>query len=87
MQAENFHYAELRHDFKKKGDLRNFLKARLDSDDHGQTHLTILDGQQSFKLSPMLDMNCWAIIGEGQTDLQTDDSVCIAPIELFPMAF
>ncbi len=87
MQAENFHYAELRHDFKKKGDLRNFLKARLDSDDHGQTHLTILDGQQSFKLSPMLDMNCWAIIGEGQTDMQTDDSVCIAPIELFPMAF
>lgn len=70
MQPENFHYAELRHDFTKKGDLRNFLKARLDSDDHGQTHLTILDGQQSFKLSPMLEMNCWAIIGEGQTDLE-----------------
>ena len=87
MQPENFHYAELRHDFTKKGDLRNFLKARLDSDDHGQTHLTILDGQQSFKLSPMLEMNCWAIIGEGQTDLEKNDSVCIAPIELFPMAF
>ena len=87
MPTEAFHYGELRHDFKKKGDLRNFLKARLDSDDHGQTHLTILDGQQSFKLSPMLDMNCWAIVGEGQNDLSKDDSVCIAPMELFPMAF
>ena len=87
MQSEKFHYAELRHDFTKKGDLRNFLKARLDSDDHGQTHLTILDGQQSFKLSPMLEMNCWAILGEGQTNLEKNDSVCIAPIELFPMAF
>ncbi len=87
MPPEGFHYGELRHDFQKKGDLRNFLKARLDSDDHGLTHLTILDGQQSFKLSPLLNMNCWAIIGEGQNALQKDDSVCIAPMELFPMAF
>ena len=87
MPNENFHYAELRHDFEKKGDLRNFLKARLDSDNHGQTHLTILDGQQSFKISPLLDMNCWAMIEEAQNKIKTDDSVCIAPMELFPMAF
>jgi molybdopterin molybdotransferase len=87
MPEENFHYGELRHVFDKKGDLRNFLKARLDSDDHGQTHLSILDGQQSFKISPLLEMNCWAIIGEGQNHLEKDDSVCIAPMELFPMAF
>ena len=87
MPVENFHYAELRHAFHKKGDLRNFLKARLDSDTHGQTHLTILDGQQSFKISPLLDMNCWAIVAEDQNDLAKEDSVCIAPMELFPMAF
>lgn len=87
MPTENFHYAELRHEFRKKGDLRNFLKARLDSDTHGQTHLTILDGQQSFKISPLLDMNCWAIIDEAQNDLAKEDSVCIAPMELFPIAF
>lgn len=87
MPLESFHYAELRHEFHKKGDLRNFLKARLDSDDHGQTHLTILDGQQSFKIAPLLDMNCWAILGEGQNDLAKNDSVSIAPMELFPMAF
>ena len=87
MPSENFHYAELRHEFRKKGDLRNFLKARLDSDDHGQTHLTILDGQQSFKISPLLDMNCWAMIEESKNHLDKDDSVCIVPMELFPMAF
>jgi molybdopterin molybdotransferase len=87
MPIENFHYAELRHEFRKKGDLRNFLKARLDSDTHGQTHLTILDGQQSFKISPLLDMNCWAIIAEEQNVLAKEDSVCIAPMELFPIAF
>ncbi len=86
MPIENYHYAELRHDYRKKGDLRNFLKARLDIYDHGQTHLTILDGQQSFKISPLLEMNCWAVIGEGQNDLAKNDSVCIAPMELFPMA-
>ena len=87
MSTESFHYAELRHSFMKKGDLRNFLKARLDSDAHGQTHLTILDGQQSFKISPLLDMNCWAILGESQNDLAVNDSVCIAPMDLFPLAF
>lgn len=87
MQTEAFHFAELRHDFKKKGDLRNFLKARLDSDQHGQTRLTILDGQQSFKLSPLLEMNCWAIIHENENELRKDQSVCIAPMELFPVAF
>ena len=87
MPEESFHYAELRHDFFKKGDLRNFLKARLDSDDHGQTHLTILDGQQSFKIAPLLEMNCWAILGEGQNSFSSNDSVCIAPMALFPLAF
>lgn len=87
MPLESFHYAELRHEFHKKGDLRNFLKARLDSDDHGQTHLTILDGQQSFKIAPLLDMNCWAILGEGQNDLAKNDFVSIAPMELFPMTY
>ena len=87
MPIENVQHASLRHDFQKKGDLRNFLKARLDTDSHGQNHLTILDGQQSFKISPLLDMNCWAIIGEGQNELHQNDPVCITPMALFPLPF
>lgn len=87
MPIEGFHYAKLSHDFRKKGNLRQFLKARLDSDINGDIHLTIMNGQESFKISPLLEMNCWAILSEGQNELLKGDSVCIAPMDLFPMIF
>lgn len=87
MQKETFHYAELRNPLEKKGKLRHFLKARLDSDDHGQTHLTILDGQESFKISPMLEMNCWGIIDETKNTLSINESVRIAAVDLFPATY
>ncbi len=86
MPSESFHYAALRSPAEKKGKLRHFLKARLDSDHHGQSRLTLLKGQESFKISPMLDMNCWAIVDEASNVLHKDQSFNIASLELFPSA-
>lgn len=77
----------LAHNFHKKGNFRQFLKARLAPDEHGQMRLSILDGQESFKISPLLNMNCWAILGEDQNDLKQGDMVRIASMALFPTVF
>lgn len=84
MPEEKLHGHKLAQSFEKKGGLRHFLKAHLQSDDQGLTCVRILHGQESFKISPLLEMNCWAIVGEETNTLLANDSVRTASLELFP---
>ena len=52
----------------KKEGLRCFYKARLDHCD-GQLALHLLQGQESFKVQPLLCANCWAVIPESCTSV------------------
>ena len=83
MPEEKRHCHKLAKSFEKKGVLRHFLKAHLQSDDQGLTRVRILHGQESFKISPLLEMNCWAIVGEETNTLLANDSVHTASLELF----
>lgn len=56
--------------FRKKNDLRHFLKAHVSADVNGQQRVTLLDGQESFKVSPFLKMNAWAVIPEELKSLE-----------------
>jgi molybdopterin molybdotransferase len=56
--------AKLESPAEKKPGLRFFQKACLRIDESGQRRVRILDGQESFKVKPMLHMNCWAILDE-----------------------
>ncbi len=56
--------ARLEQPVKKKPGLRFFQKAKIWTDEAGQRRVRILDGQESFKIRPMLEMNCWAILDE-----------------------
>lgn len=87
MPNEVFHPVVLARPYQKKGAFRQFLKAGVQVDDRGQMRLTILDGQESFKISPLLDMNCWAVLREDQNSLEQGDVVCMASMALFPMVF
>lgn len=46
----------------KTGELQMFLKARLEKEDDGTRRIRILDGQESFRVSPVLAMNAWAVL-------------------------
>ena len=64
---------------KKKG-FRFFRKAYSTVDSHGQLKTHILDGQESFKINPMLKANSWAVLLEDAdgTDLHT-------PVIIYPL--
>ena len=55
-----------------------------DYEQQGSYVLQILDGQESFKIAPMLEMNCWAILDENMRHIQTGDAISVASSDLFP---
>ncbi|MCB2081284.1 MAG: hypothetical protein KDD76_01530, partial [Rickettsiales bacterium] len=64
---------------KKKG-FRFFRKAHISVVTGGKLHLHILDGQESFKIRPMLKANGWAVFTEDQTGTELGEAVAIYPL-------
>lgn len=67
--------AKLEQPARKKPGMRCFQKARLWTDDSGQCRVRLLDGQESFKIRPMLEMNCWAILDEEREYAAAGDTI------------
>ena len=55
-------FAILQNTVKKARGLQCFYKAFVTTNATGQLLLTVLPGQESFKMSSLLDSNCWAIL-------------------------
>jgi len=66
--------------FKKREDLRMFLKARAESWEDGLLTVDLLDGQASFMVSPFLSMNCWAVALEGAEEIKAGDIIDVYPL-------
>jgi molybdopterin molybdotransferase len=64
-------YARSMNTFSKKSDLHMILKGRLEYWEDGSVTADILDGQESFKVSPFLSMDCWLHVPEGQTAVKS----------------
>lgn len=71
--------AKLAGDFTKKGDFRQFLKARLAVDSSGQLTADIAGGQESFKISHMAANNAWVVLEETQSQCYAGDAVTVLP--------
>jgi molybdopterin molybdotransferase len=69
----------------KRPNLRFFAKARATVNDDGQIEVTVLPGQESFRIGPLLESNCWAIAPEGTECVAAGDPIQIAP--LYPTPF
>lgn len=54
---------------RSRGSLRFFAKAFADLDTAGQRRVRLLQGQESFKIAPLLQANCWAIVPEGVAEI------------------
>ncbi|MEY4592012.1 MAG: molybdopterin molybdenumtransferase MoeA [Pseudomonadota bacterium] len=83
MPEEQFLAIPLAQAFNKKGPMFHFLKAKRVFDENGQARLDVLDGQESFKISPMLAMNGWALVEEKQSNLASGSLVRFAEADLF----
>lgn len=66
--------------FKKRAGLRMFLKARAESGEDGLFRVDLLEGQESFKVRPFLNMNCWAVAPEDVEEIKAGDVVEVYPL-------
>ncbi|TQV77535.1 molybdopterin molybdotransferase MoeA [Aliikangiella marina] len=65
--------------YSKKAGLKNILKSHLKITSEGQLTIQILDGQESFKIKPLLRSNSWAIVDESIEQLNKNDKVEFYP--------
>lgn len=80
LNAEKPLFARLKNEFTKKGNFKQFLKSNLEIDAHGHLQISISDGQESFKISPMAQSNAWAILEENKTEFLSKDLLQVVPI-------
>lgn len=67
-------------DLKKRSGLKMFLKARAESREDGALDVQLLEGQESFMVSPFLRMNCWAVVPEENAEIKARDCVDLYPL-------
>ena len=66
--------------YKKSENFCLFAKAIAHVDDSGQIHTEVMSGQESFKVKPFRDANCWALIPEGIETIKKDEIISIYPL-------
>ena len=66
--------------YKKSEKFCLFAKAIAHVDDSGQIHTEVMSGQESFKVKPFRDANCWAMIPEGIETIKKGESISIYPL-------
>lgn len=64
----------------KRAGLRFFGKAHAAVSETGQIEVRLLPGQESFRVRPLLDANCWAIVPEHQEAVVAGELIEIAPL-------
>ncbi|MCF6215878.1 MAG: molybdopterin molybdotransferase MoeA [Emcibacter sp.] len=79
-QQEKSVKAMLNNDFTKSSPFRFFQKAAFDVREDGQLTVDILPGQESFKIKPLLQQNCWAIIPEEGLSVNAGSLIDIYPL-------
>lgn len=71
--------AQMAGDVDKKHDFKMFYKA-FSTLEAGQLSVEILQGQESFKIKPLLSSNCWAILDEDQHKVAAGELINVFPL-------
>ena len=66
--------------YKKSEKFCLFAKAIARVDEDGQIHTEVMSGQESFKVKPFRDANCWAMIPEGIETIKKGETISIYPL-------
>ena len=83
MAQESPLHARLSAGSDRRTGLRYFLKARVDHDREGVLRAAVIDGQESFRMAPLLKANAWAVL-PGETD-ETQEAATIDVLPLDPV--
>jgi molybdopterin molybdotransferase len=75
-------FARLTTPYSKKGPLRLFLKAQTQITPNGTLAITLLDGQESFKIAPLLQTNAWAVLDETTGSYPVGQPIMFYPVQL-----
>lgn len=78
LPPEEYRIARLRATVHKKQGLTFFAKARANVAADGLSVAEVLPGQESFKIKPLMDANCWVIIPAELGDVQAGTAVQVA---------
>jgi molybdopterin molybdotransferase len=65
----------------RRAGLRHFLKARVDHDTHGLLRATLLDGQESFRMAPLLKANAWAVLPNDVDETPDEAMIDVLPLD------
>jgi molybdopterin molybdotransferase len=79
LPEERYLSAKLTEPLRKKPGLRFFGKASASTDDSGNRVARVLPGQESFKISPLMQSNCWVIAPEDADEIPAGTALRIAP--------
>lgn len=85
LPPERFQAAVSQDRIHKRAGLSFFGKARADVDADARLRVHLLHGQESFKIQPLTESNCWVIVPDGPEVIEPDDLVQVAP--LYPTSF
>jgi len=80
LAPERFHAAVSEERIRKRPPLCFFGKARARIDDDGCLRVRLLPGQESFKIQPLAQANCWTITPEGPEVIEAGELIKIAPL-------
>jgi len=75
MPSEQPIRAKLENSKRKKLGFKNILKAHASIDENGYLKTSILAGQESFKIHPLIDANGWVILSESTENAAQNDPV------------
>lgn len=73
-------YARAMNAFSKKPGVHMVLKGKLEYWEDGSITVDILDGQESFRVSPFLSMDCWVHVTEERTAIKSGEIVEVYPL-------
>jgi len=81
VKAEKPFKAKLKENYSKNKKIIRFSKARLTSTNDGKLELTVLKGQESFRIKSFVDSNVWGLFKDGQSKFKKGELIdCYSPI-------
>ena len=66
----------------KKQGFTNILKANSQTNQSASLETTILNGQESFKIHPLIDANGWAVLEESMSEVNQGNIIDFYPSNL-----